>query len=739
MLSAFLARLEKKAFCPMGTFAKKIDVMRTLSFLLLLLSVSLGSFAQVVVKGMVTDKKGEPLTGANVFIKGSYDGTAVNHNGSFALSTSAKGKQVLVATFIGYVTQEVDVDLATPSLYIVFKLKEEVNELNGVVITAGTFETADRKRNVTLQPLDIVTTPSATGDIYGALTTLPGAATIGEDGRLFVRGGDGYESKTFIDGLLSKKPYSSNVPDLPSRGRFSPFLFTGTTFSTGGYSAEYGQALSSALILTTNAFPEKTQTDISIMTIGGGVNQTLKGERSSLSLGVDYSNLGPYFQLFPQKFAMNKYPESLGATLSYRQKVSDEGVLKLFGTFSSSQMGLRYPSRSDAGVMDDVSINNANGYANVSYSDKVLGNWLVKAGAALTVDNNDLDMQSFTVYESLRNLQAKVTLKRSFSGKFSLLFGSDATVNDFKQNYTERESGFSNRASHTDFTPSAYAEAEFKPYSKLAVRTGVRSEYSSLLSKGNVALRLSAAYMLSTSSQVSVAYGDFYQSPEENLLRFTHQLAFERATHYIVNYQWEKSDRLLRVELYRKEYNSLVTYNSAQYWDGSLYGNSGYGHSQGVDVFFKDRKTIRAFEYWLSYSYVNSKRMYRDYPQLVTPSFAPAHTLSLVGKKWVQSITTQFGISATLSSGRKYNNPNSSEFMAEESPMYSDVSVNCSHLTTILGKSTIVYTSINNLLGRNNIYGYRYYSKPNANGVYESYPIEASSKRFFFIGVFITL
>ena len=712
--------------------------MRTILLAALLLSFFV-SIGQTTIKGKVTDSKGEPLTGANVFVKGSYDGTAATDDGSFSFKTSLTGNQTLVATFIGFALQEKEVEITGKGVEVVFKLKDESNRLGDVVITAGTYETADRKRSVTLQPLDIVTTPSATGDIYGALTALPGTATVGEDGRLFVRGGDGYETKTFIDGLLSKKPYSSNVPDLPSRGRFSPFLFTGTTFSTGGYSAEYGQALSSALILNTNSFPQQTQTDVSIMTVGGGVSQTVKGDKTAASFGVDYTNLTPYFQLVPSKFSMNQYPESVGTTFTFRQKVSESGILKAFSTFSGTRFGLEYPDLSIPGSMANIAIANKNSYTNISYSDDLGNGWILKSGVAFTYDKNKLDMESFNIDEGNNNAQAKLVLKKNFTNNVSLIFGAEETYNHYNQDYFVDTTLFHNNSIFNDFGSAAFAETEFRPLDFLAVRAGVRSEYSSLLNDYNVAARFSAAVKLTKSAQVSIAYGNFYQTPEETLLRFTHSLNFEQANHYIVNYQWERSDRILRVEGYRKDYKDLVTYNSTEFWNGDLYSNSGSGYSQGVDVFFRDRRTFKSFEYWFSYSYVDSKRKYRDYPEMVTPHFAPEHTASFVGKKWVQSITTQFGMSVTFASGRPYNNPNSDKFMDGKTPYYNDISLNCSHLTTIFKKPTIIYMSVNNLLGRDNIFGYRYYSKPNEEGIYEAFPVKSESKRFYFVGIFITL
>ena len=140
------------------------------------------------------------------------------------------------------------------------KLREDVNALDAVVLSAGTFSAGDNSKVSVLKPLDVVTTASALGDFVGALQTLPGTTTVAEDGRLFVRGGEADETQIFIDGIRVFTPYSPTTNNTPTRGRYSPFLFDGITFSTGGYSAEYGQALSSVLLLNTIDEPDQNKT-----------------------------------------------------------------------------------------------------------------------------------------------------------------------------------------------------------------------------------------------------------------------------------------------------------------------------------------------------------------------------------------------------------------------------------------------------------------------------------------------
>lgn len=694
--------------------------------------------AQIKVNGHITDLHGNPLTGAHVLVKGTYEGTSADSSGRYSLDTPA-GSSAIKVTYMGYLAQEALLQKESGVEQINFALHEAPRQLPDVVISAGTFETADRKRSVTLQPLDIVTTPNAAGNLYGALATLPGTAVVGEDGRLFVRGGDGYETKTFIDGLLAKKPYSSSVPDLPSRGRFSPFLFSGTTFSTGGYSAEYGQALSSALILQTNGMPQKSQTEISLMSVGTGINSTLRGKKGSLAAGMEYINLAPYQSITSQKHQYTKHPETLSATLVARRQTGTKGLLKLFGTFSASAYGLQYPDFSSGGLMAHVALKNKNSYTNLNYTHENRSGWITRYGLAITLDQNKLDLQKFKVDEVQKNIQAKVTLKKNISARSALLLGWEETWNSYSQNYTETAIGVAHRSRFSDLQTSVFAEGNYRPMPRFALRCGIRSEYNSLLNHMNIGTRISTAYQMSTATQVSVAYGNFYQTPEESLLRFTHQLQYEKADHYLVNLQWEKAARIFRIELYHKQYRKLVTYNPLMVIDGNSYANKGSGYSKGIDLFFRDRETFQTLEYWISYSYVDSKRKYRDYPVQATPPFAPAHSASIVAKKWIAPLSTQIGISTTFASGRPYHNPNSSRFMDGRTPSYLDVSLNCSHLAVLWGQSVILYASASNLPGRNHIYGYRYAQQPDAQGNYAAFPIQDNSKRFYFVGIFVTL
>src|SRR4029077_10774780 len=131
--------------------------------------------------------------------KDTYDGATSDSTGNFSFKTTEKGEFTLTASSVNYKPYEQKITIGSEAIKLDIVLKEEITELSAVTVSAGTFEASDKKRaTAVLDPLDIVTTASANGDITGALKTLPGSQLVGEKEGLFVRGGTAAESKTFI-------------------------------------------------------------------------------------------------------------------------------------------------------------------------------------------------------------------------------------------------------------------------------------------------------------------------------------------------------------------------------------------------------------------------------------------------------------------------------------------------------------------------------------------------------------
>ena len=307
-------------------------------YIFLFLFIASNSFSQQIISGTILDEKNKPLASANVYVDGTYDGASTDEKGEFVFKTATTGNQILVVSYLTYETLKIAIDVSNTKNKSI-RMKESVNTIDAVVITAGTLEAGDKARVSVLKPLDIVTTAGALGNIVSALQTLPGTQTVGEDGRLFVRGGEADETQTFVDGIRVAQPYGASTDNLPTRGRFSPFLFNGISFSTGGYSAEYGEALSSVLLLNTQDIPDQNKTDISLMTVGLGIGHTQKWEKSSLSINTAYIDLAPYQVAIPQDVDWNKPFQSLSGESVYRYNF-EQGMLKVYAAFDASRFDL---------------------------------------------------------------------------------------------------------------------------------------------------------------------------------------------------------------------------------------------------------------------------------------------------------------------------------------------------------------------------------------------------------------
>src|SRR5450432_76509 len=333
------------------------------------LLLSLWLPAQTLISGTVKDTKGHPVRGASISLKDSYDGAVSDSLGRFSFKSTEKGPFTLSATNIGYSSFEQQINLAGTAIILNISIKEQLDELKAVTITAGSFSAGDAKRGAVLSSIDIVTTAGSNADITAALKTLPGAQQIGETEGLFVRGGAGYEAKQYIDGTLVNNPYFTSVPDIAQRGRFSPFLFKGTVFSTGGYSALYGQALSSVVLLESIDLPEKSEITASVspIVVGAGTQQLAKDKRSSWGMSYDYVNVGLYFKAVRQVPDYFKMPQFHNGDANFRIKTKNGGMIKYYTTFAYNELGLRRQDVDSLNMKDAFSLTNHNWYNNLSW------------------------------------------------------------------------------------------------------------------------------------------------------------------------------------------------------------------------------------------------------------------------------------------------------------------------------------------------------------------------------------
>jgi vitamin B12 transporter len=728
----------------------------TLTFMALL--AGLVAATQTQVSGRVLNAKKKPLAGVNITIKDSYDGATSDSLGNFSFSTTAGGSQVVQAEMTGYKLFQQAYTLGVQPLKLEILMKEAVDEMTAVVITAGSFEASDKKKTTVLSSLDVVTTASGNGDVTGALKTLPGAQQVGESEGLFVRGGTAAETKTFIDGTVVNNFFFSSTPGIATRGRFSPFIFKGTVFSTGGYSALYGQAMSSALILESIDLPDQTSGSInaSVIGVGGGYQHLDKNKRYSFGGSYNYTDLRLAFALIKQRQEYENVPVFHTADANFRIKTSKTGMLKYYGQFGTNNLKFYTNSIDTLGYLDGFGIANTNYYHNLSYRES-FGRWKMNLGASYTYNKDNIEAGLYTMEKQqvqvdpllFKNFKqrnqgnyfnAKWVMERKIRGLSAVRGGLEYNHNNDDIRYTAFDGQVFNFLVKDRIT-SAFAEADIYVTNNIAAKLGGRYEHSLLLNKSNIAPRLSLAYKINKESQASLAYGVFYQNPERQFFPSFVDLNFTKATHYIAQYQRVTSLTTFRTELFYKKYDQLIK-TTLQNFQPIATGNTGFGDAKGIEVFWRDKKTVKNLDYWISYSYLHTKRDYLNFPEAIQPSFAATHTASLVLKRFVTKWKTQFNAAYNYASGRPYYYilPDQTGFKfvdRGQTKAYNNLSLSVNYLPNIGNSKSKVFAvyvlSVSNVLGYDQIFNYQY----SYNG-FRKEAIRPPSRTFVFIGAFLS-
>ena len=719
----------------------KIQSIKNLT-IVLFTAFSVVLHAQITISGKISFKN-KGVKDISVTLKDTYDGATTDENGHYSFQTSEKGNHVLVFTNPKFVEGEKPILIENQNITINSELKEQISEIDAVVISAGSIEASDKKRaTALLTPIDIYTTAGADGQISSALNYLPGVQKVGESEGLFVRGGTGSETKIFMDGSLINNYFSNSVPGIAGRDRFNTSLFKGNVFSSGGYSALYGQALSGVLILESVDLPDTSSFDFGISPIfaSGSFQKLSKDKTYSFGTSLSYFNLGLVQQIFKYNTDFSKPAQGFGGDANFRIKTKSGGMFKYYGSFDTNQMAVKSTSLEPEYDQTKVDLNSANMYHNLSFKQK-FGKYLWNAGASYSY--NDAKLNFATVKNDVETPQTafnnkdnyfnfKTVLERKIN-KISAIrggveFNNAHETNNFNKNYT-------------DLLSSVFAETDLGFSNNLSAKVGVRAENSSYLDKTNVAPRFALAYRLSKDWTSSFAYGIFYQNPESKYLNSNTPLTFQKAEHYILQVQKSSEGRSFRLEAFYKDYQKLVKTFGDQYAQTAI-NNNGNGIAKGAEIFWRDKKTFKNIDYWLSYSFLDTKRDFMNYPISLVPSFAAKHTLSVVAKKFITDWKTGFNLSYTYASGRPYYDivsQSGTNILRHEGTLkdYSGLNFSVNYLPN-LGKKdakafTVLVLSVSNILGNKNVYGYNF-SKDGMRSSAVVPPVNT----FVFIGAFIS-
>lgn len=244
------------------------------------------------VSGTVVDHTTQaPLVSASVMLRGTDLGALTGQDGSFRIPSVAPGSYVLVVQLIGYGPLTLPDVIVAPgrTTQVTAELWVHPLEVEGIVVDAGYFrldETQPASRFL-LNAEEVRRAPGSVGDISRVLSALPSLAQISDNANdLFVRGGSPFENGFFIDQI--QVPNINHFPVMGATGgpigMLNVAFIDDVRFSAGGFSAAYGDRLSSIVDIDFRDGSRdevETRAEVNMAGFGGTLEGPVAGGKGS--------------------------------------------------------------------------------------------------------------------------------------------------------------------------------------------------------------------------------------------------------------------------------------------------------------------------------------------------------------------------------------------------------------------------------------------------------------------------
>lgn len=220
-------------------------VNKIILHLVLVVAPALIQAQQIHLEGRLLDGTTlEPLAFASVLVDNSTIGTFTKEDGTFTINID-KLPVTLVFSYVGYKRETFlvskDDQLINVYLHSMSYLFQEVS-----IYSKGDLSTA--LKGTELKSEQVKKFAGMTKDALRTIQLMPGVSVNNEtSAKLNVRGGTYDENLVLINGVEVYNPFHIKEAAIASVGIFNIDMIKSIDFSAGGFSAEYGNALSSIL------------------------------------------------------------------------------------------------------------------------------------------------------------------------------------------------------------------------------------------------------------------------------------------------------------------------------------------------------------------------------------------------------------------------------------------------------------------------------------------------------------
>lgn len=709
------------------------------------------------ITGKVTDSRELfPLIGVTVGIKDKNIGTYTDNEGKFELRKLPVGSYTLIISCIGYEkTVKTDVIVRPDRITVVdAEMNQSSVEMKEFVVTAGYFSKIEAKpvSNVSFSQEEIRRSPGSAGDVSRIIFGLPSLAKLNDQkNSLIVRGGSPLENSFFVDNIEipNINHYGTQGSSEGPIGVINTDFLKDVNFHSGGFGVNYGDRLSSVMEMTFregNREEIDLQLDASFQAVGAQIEGPLGGGKGSYLLSARRSYLDWVFKAteiggpiptYYDVHAKVTYDLSSNVKLSFLDIASidrsdqsyDQGI-----EFEDNYFGHYNGNKNSAGL-NLLCIWDKNGYSNFSFSHNI--NDIDNTVSEIKSKNPLYDNKSIEQDFSFRNLNhyrinKELVLQFGFDTKYSI------------NNYTHHYHPFTDYFGYTSpeliiknkfygLKAGAFGSITWNPIESLSISPGVRIDYFDYNQKTNISPRVNINYNISESASIYLSGGIFYQTLPYLLL--SQSSAFKNlknpmAYHAIAGMSYLISeDTRLTLEVYDKEYRDCPinpdqpeafvmdqAVENPVFLNNTKLLNTGKAYSRGVEVILQ-KKLAKDFYGMISASYFRTRyldglgiwrnRMYdNQFTFAVEGGYKPDEEWEF-SLRWIYAggaPYTPFDVAASEAAFKGIINKD--KIYSDRLPDYHSMNLRVDKRFHFSSSSIILYISVWNVYGRENIWGY---------------------------------
>ncbi len=559
------------------------------------------------ITGMLKDSANKSAVEfATVYLKGQTFNAYSDFNGRFNLDHIPPGNYILVINAFGYKLIEQAIEIKDQPITVLIELSQQAINLSETIVTADKIIEKVSVSEMELKHVQIESIKGISNDPMRSLTALPGVLSkvdVYGSSDIHVRGGESNENLFLIDNIKLPLPFHFSGQSV-----FNPEMLEKAEVLTGGYAANYGNAMSSVFNLTTksgDAEHFKTNVDLNTSNPSYLIQGPLKKNKLAFIVGLR-SILSVLSETEKKADLTSKFTY----TLNYNTKInlttlnvndySDTSFQKILPKANAL-------SKINAQNFQIQSVISDKSYSKTSF---LHSGWRLNINPEKygfrTINYNSYTLREDLTFYPRPGMKLKTGIESSVEDERSDITEFYKTTDIL---LTDTSSLIYNRKVNTiNILSSVYAIYDATVFKRIKFNAGLRLDHNQLANTFDLSPRITMGYDLTRSTILSASWGIFKQSPTTYQLIQNKHLLSNHSEHTIVSIKQKLTPIIsARVEGYYKKYTRLVIFDT-----NFAYSNKGYGDAKGIEFFLmKESGRVNG---WASYAIARSdkKRSLQD-------------------------------------------------------------------------------------------------------------------------------